>query len=596
MTTDRTHDETPTREHAESRVSSSAAQEEPSEERGAEPSWPQAVLAAWRSVIVLVFATGTCVTLVVAVLLLTSTVDREAKSLGVKRERDTRLMLVHELRSRWVCKADGLVVGSSRARVLGHLVVDGQRFYSLTANGMAPREFAGYVDAWVNRCGKHPKVVLLGLDFFGSSLVPMVPAPTAAEYTARRRSIAQRLGVFELLSTTRLLEAVNLLLDGVHQDVIVDAMSKELDVDVLGEADDEDTNPAADDGSDGDESDGDDEGMTLDALEGDRSAPWFETARYRDIPARDVPRRDVDATCLVPRIKPAPSEKIALAFRPARFRHSKIYEDVYRQYRPDPRYADDLRALQRRYPDTRFVGFVTPTTHVLFALLVDMGRLPDYEAFLRATIEGLGEVWEFGGLNSVTARRSNFVDENHLTPRAADVMAAKALGSSGSTAEAAPADFGIRLDPSNVDAYVESLRERVAAPRVPRSSARTDAPASMSYEAISSRRTANHERRGDCGVPLGKEGIEIDVREAKRTRRIDVGVHARVTYRVEYLGAAGKLLGRSTIAPDLEFGEGAHRVMVEVPKPARGKNLRKIRVKATRGPKSSRFLGHLRFR
>jgi hypothetical protein len=545
--------------------------------------------------VLLAVAASVCSLLVAAVLLLTSTVDRHAKQLQVKRERDTRLMLVHELRSRWVCGADGVILGSSRPRVLGHPKVAGLKLYSLTANGMAPREFAGYLDAWVERCRKQPKVVLLGLDFFGSSTTPMVPAASADEYITRDRSLAQYLGVFELLSTTRLIEAMDLLLDGVHGDIIIDAVTRRrLQAPPRAPGGSEE---ALDDAADAERAevamneDNDEDG----ASRGEGADRWFETERYREISPRHHPVRDVDGTCLIPRLEAASDDEIALAIRPARFKHSRIYEDVYRQYELDPGYSATLRELKRRYPETRFVGFVTPTTHVLFALLVDLGRLPDYEAFLAAGVEGLGEVWEFGGLNAVTARRSNFRDENHLNPRAADVMLAIALGMDSATAAVAPAGFGVRLDATNLDAYFATLRARAARPRVKQSKMRAPPRSSISYEDVSSRRTPKHERKGDCAAPIDEAGIEIDVSNVAKTRRLEIGLHARVAYRIDFYDASKRVIGTANVSARASEGPGARTKKVDVPKDVRSDELAAIRIVATRGPEASRVLGHLRF-
>lgn len=111
--------------------------------------------------------------------------------------------------------------------------------------------------------------------------------------------------------------------------------------------------------------------------------------------------------------------------------------------------------LRDAYRDARIVVFTTPESAPLFALMVRMGRFPDYERWLSDLVGAFGEVWDFMGPNSVTGDPTNYLDAHHFTPEVGRLIVARVNG-----AEPPPgrADFGVRVTPANLAAHLERMR------------------------------------------------------------------------------------------------------------------------------------------
>ncbi len=535
-----------------------------------------------------------------SVIWLNSLVDRNAKLFGVVRTTDARWTLLEEMRNpkSVACESGRLIVGSSRVRTVGHLMVKGKRYFSLTAPAFAPREFESFIDAWVRQCGREPEMVIVGLDFFGAGLQQLIPALPPERYIHRRWALTQWLGVYEVLSKSRTIEMLELARDPARQDLFYGCVAASARL--LGEGHIksflrvpklrlEDGRCVVDRRSGGGSSNA------------DAASTGQNEDEDEDSQSRFLPKRRLGQTCLRERVILAAPEEVGVATLPRSFSGMDRYGGFFAQFEYDPNYRATLAALKRGHPRTKFIAVVPPVSHVMFALIVENGLLPQYERFLSDAVAAFGKVWQFGGINRVTSARANFRDENHLEVVVADVMMAKVLGV-GQTVRAdgsygplkAPDDFGVRLSASNLHSYLQELREVVERPRVRPSSTRRRWSSSIPYSLISSRRTSEFEGFDDCGVrvPVGSRGMSVRLGERSHAKRLVGGFNPRVKYRLEFLRER-EVVGTRVVKRDRERPRGLRRVKVQVPDSARSEGFDAIRITVAKGNRKYATIGDL---
>lgn len=111
-------------------------------------------------------------------------------------------------------------------------------------------------------------------------------------------------------------------------------------------------------------------------------------------------------------------------------------------YGPNYDYDHSLKSilleLRRSHPETKFVAFTTPPSAELFRVLVESGRLPDYDRWITELTEVFGGIYDFMGVNSVTADLDNYADAHHFYPKVGRMIARRIEGQAD-----VPADFGV---------------------------------------------------------------------------------------------------------------------------------------------------------
>lgn len=125
-------------------------------------------------------------------------------------------------------------------------------------------------------------------------------------------------------------------------------------------------------------------------------------------------------------------------------------------YAWNPRVGAELAALRRENPKLRFVVFTPPIGAPLFALLIQRGRLPEYEHWLRTLVAEFGGVYDFGGYNSITTDLARYVDAHHFTPEVGRLIAGRIEGRTNGI----PTDFGVYVTAANLEARIAELRRQ----------------------------------------------------------------------------------------------------------------------------------------
>ena len=138
---------------------------------------------------------------------------------------------------------------------------------------------------------------------------------------------------------------------------------------------------------------------------------------------------------------------------------SKSYGSGYR-YRTDLK--ESLKKLRDDNPGSRFVVFTNPVTERYYCTLVRAGRQPEYERWLRQMVEVFGQVWHFEYPHSIARNQANFCDDHHPYPPVGTLLAHRMTGVPD---PGIPADFGMLLTPSTIDAGLASIRAASAACR-----------------------------------------------------------------------------------------------------------------------------------
>jgi hypothetical protein len=129
-------------------------------------------------------------------------------------------------------------------------------------------------------------------------------------------------------------------------------------------------------------------------------------------------------------------------------------------YGPDYAYDESLSAvwhgLRKRFPNSRFVVFTTPISAPLLLALVECGRWPDYERWLREMVEAFGSVHDFMGINTITADLNNYQDASHFYLPVGTLIAR-----SLSEAQAPLAGFGQEVTRKNLEQHLRTLKMQI---------------------------------------------------------------------------------------------------------------------------------------
>lgn len=145
----------------------------------------------------------------------------------------------------------------------------------------------------------------------------------------------------------------------------------------------------------------------------------------------------------------------------------------------DPGQTQVLRRMMMPFLDkgAKVLLFISPVHAAYMDILIDAGRLADYEDWKRdltamvAAVNkdrpGAVALWDFSGYNSVTtepvpdspaARMRWYWDAAHFSAATGDLVMARMLGRDAPSG-AVPDDFGVELLPDTVDAVLRRLHE-----------------------------------------------------------------------------------------------------------------------------------------
>lgn len=123
-------------------------------------------------------------------------------------------------------------------------------------------------------------------------------------------------------------------------------------------------------------------------------------------------------------------------------------------YGRDYQYLDNsnlYRNLLNNFPEAKFYVFITPVTSNLLEVLVDEGRWPDYERWLKGLVSIFGEVWNFMYFNEITLNgKEYYKDAHHASPYVYELIADKIFGESS-------VDFGVKMTSESIENNIRFL-------------------------------------------------------------------------------------------------------------------------------------------
>lgn len=115
------------------------------------------------------------------------------------------------------------------------------------------------------------------------------------------------------------------------------------------------------------------------------------------------------------------------------------------------------QTMLREHATTQFLVFTTPESVPLLRVLVEEGRLEDYERWLRELVEVFGTVWNFMYANSISANLENYKDAHHFSPEVGRFILQRVLEIPGDC----PEDFGILIDKNNLEEHLQWVRKNL---------------------------------------------------------------------------------------------------------------------------------------
>lgn len=141
-----------------------------------------------------------------------------------------------------------------------------------------------------------------------------------------------------------------------------------------------------------------------------------------------------------------------------RKRLSVFRENFYlnQKYVYNTNLCSTFRAISEEFPNTRIIPYTSPVSLPLLQILVDSGRYPDYEHWLRDIVETYGFVYHFMDANSITRDQKNFYDADHMYPSSAQLIAHRLTGQKAGL----PVDFGIYITKETLEEQIAKLRKR----------------------------------------------------------------------------------------------------------------------------------------
>ena len=152
-------------------------------------------------------------------------------------------------------------------------------------------------------------------------------------------------------------------------------------------------------------------------------------------------------------VAPAPEDRQWLINNNLKWYGEEVYGSTYRYDSVKP----VLEELKKANPHTRFIIFTTPSSDLLFQLLIQQGRWEDYERWLRDCVEANGEVYNFMYPNSITSDLNNYYDASHFYPAIGTLIAHRI---SGYEDKNIPEDFGVRVTPENIDRHLQYVARK----------------------------------------------------------------------------------------------------------------------------------------
>ena len=133
--------------------------------------------------------------------------------------------------------------------------------------------------------------------------------------------------------------------------------------------------------------------------------------------------------------------------------------DLAKTYGSGYRYGEELKGALRKVrddnPGSRFLVFTNPVTERYYCTLVRLGRLPEYERWLREMVEVFGQVWHFEYPHSIARNPVNFCDHSHFYPLVGTLLVHRVTGVPD---PGIPEDFGMLLTPSTIDQGLARIR------------------------------------------------------------------------------------------------------------------------------------------
>lgn len=131
----------------------------------------------------------------------------------------------------------------------------------------------------------------------------------------------------------------------------------------------------------------------------------------------------------------------------------------------DNLYGEDYQAadiysmfeqLKKNNPNTKFIVYTTPPSVELWRLLLDEGRLPDYQQFISDSVHVFGSVVDFMGINSVSTNPNNYMDAHHFYKETGGDIVRRLLESD---LEGVPEDFGRLVTQESLAGYLLQVAE-----------------------------------------------------------------------------------------------------------------------------------------
>jgi hypothetical protein len=143
----------------------------------------------------------------------------------------------------------------------------------------------------------------------------------------------------------------------------------------------------------------------------------------------------------------------------AQIKMNETLDDLVKSYGSGYRYREDLKSSLQKLRDdntgSRFSVFTAPVTERYYCALVLAGRLPEYERWLRETVEVFGQVWHFEYPHSIARDPANYWDAHHFFPFVGTLIAHRMTGVSDPRL---PQDFGMLLTPATIDTALARIR------------------------------------------------------------------------------------------------------------------------------------------
>ena len=134
-------------------------------------------------------------------------------------------------------------------------------------------------------------------------------------------------------------------------------------------------------------------------------------------------------------------------------RHTESFMKNKYEYNND--YIHILESLKNDNPNTKIIFFTSPITADLLVSIIKNGnKLNEYKEWLRLIVRKFGKVYHFMDINSVTTNLQNYPDDDHFYDNVAEMVANKI---SNFYNKDIPVDFGIKLNKTNIDTYLEGF-------------------------------------------------------------------------------------------------------------------------------------------